>query len=144
MLNTLTLHIGKERTTLSGDVAGLSAESSVKRSIESSIELPIGYADIAARYYKHTPPSYDDVEYAINTLEDEIEKIVSRVPQSDVVFVSQDDFVRELAELCGVANAAQRVIPRDTLEQLFGGFAEVSMGRPPSLQEQGRSNHFYA
>ena len=49
---------------------------------EQLISLPVGYEDISARFFRHTPPTPDDIEYAINYIEDEIEKVVPKIPHT--------------------------------------------------------------
>lgn len=110
---------------------------------EQLISLPVGYADISARFFKHTPPTPDDIEYAINYIEDEIERIVPRIPKQ-YLLCSTDDFIRQIAVLCGIENMPAMILPRDQLEDLFGQYAEVSMGRPPRKHETDISPQFYA
>ena len=110
---------------------------------EQLISLPVGYEDISARYFRHTPPTPDDIEYAINYIEDEIEKVVPKIPHT-FVLCSADDFIRQIGELCGVEDLPLPTLPRDQLEELFGQYAEISMGRPPRSHETDVTPRFYA
>jgi hypothetical protein len=43
--------------------------------LQTEISIPVGFKYISDRYFKHTPPTPAEIEYAINEIEDEIEKI---------------------------------------------------------------------
>ena len=64
-----------------------------KNSTNETTFLPVGYSLICSRYFKHTPPTYDEIEYAINDIEDEIEKVVSKIPASDSLIDGQNPLV---------------------------------------------------
>jgi len=109
-----------------------------------TLTLPVGFAAIGDRYFKHTPPTYDEVEYAINFIEDEIEKIAPMIPRSGCHLVTDTPFVRNIAQLCGVDTSPEMPLSRDTLEYVFGQYAEIAMGRPPRPYESDISPRFYA
>ena len=109
-----------------------------------SISLPLGYELVASRYFRHTPPNYDDIEYAINYIEDEIEKVVKRIPALNTELVTEVGFIRRIALLCGCPDEPQIRLGRDTLERLFGRYAEIAVGRPPRADETDVSPTFYA
>ncbi len=110
---------------------------------EQLISLPVGYEDISNRFFKHTPPTPDDIEYAINYIEDEIERVVPRVPTNYVLY-NANDFIRQIAALCGIKTSSAMSLTRDQLEYLFGQYAEISMGRPARNNEADTSPLFYA
>jgi len=116
----------------------------LKSSGTVTLTLPLGFAAIGNRYFKHTPPTYDEVEYAINFIEDEIEKIAPMIPRSGCHLVTDTPFVRDIAKLCGVDTAQEMLLSRDTLEFVFGQYAEIAMGRPPRPHESDISPRFYA
>ena len=115
-----------------------------KKNANETIFLPVGYSLICSKYFKHTPPTYDEIEYAINDIEDEIEKVVSKIPASDVTLVTHDAFIRKVALLGGCVDAPEMQLQRDDLEYLFGQYAEIVMGRPPRPHETDISPQFYA
>lgn len=108
------------------------------------VTIPVGFELISSRYFKHTPPTYDDIEYAINYIEDEIEKVVPMIPMNGHHLVTNVSFVREIAHLCGIEYKQEMNLLRDDLEYLFGQYAEITMGRPPKAHETDISQRFYA
>jgi len=111
---------------------------------KSLITLPVGFELISTRYFKHTPPTYDDIEYAINYIEDEIEKVVPKIPASGFSLTTDMDFIRHIAILSGLPDSAEINFKRDDLERLFGQYAEIAMGRHPYPYESDISPKFYA
>lgn len=73
-----------------------------KNSDTITVTLPVGFDFISNRYFKHSPPTYDDIEYAINYIEDEIEKVVPVIPMNGYHLVTNASFIREIAHLCGL------------------------------------------
>lgn len=63
---------------------------------ERQITLPVGYGLISARYFKHLPPSPDKIEAAINTLEDEIERVVPVIPNAAYSLFTYDALFESL------------------------------------------------
>lgn len=108
------------------------------------VTIPVGFELISSRYFKHTPPNYDDIEYAINFIEDEIEKVVPIIPMNEHHLVTNTSFIREIAHLCGIEYKHEMKLSRDELEHLFGQYAEIAMGRQPGPNETDISQRFYA
>ncbi len=109
-----------------------------------NLSMPVGYVHISDRYFKHSPPTYDDIEYAINTIEDEIEKIAPQILNSSSRLVTDSSFIRDIARLSGVESSPKMQLSRRDLEYLFGQYAEIAMGRPPRPDETDTSPQFYA
>lgn len=107
------------------------------------LTLPIGYQLVASRFFQHTPPNPDDLEYGINYIEDQIERAIPTLgPISQLV--TQQDFLIQFAHLAGVQPSATIQLPREQLERIFGYYAEISQGRPPLPSEPDVSREFYA
>ncbi|PLY03346.1 MAG: hypothetical protein C0624_06940 [Desulfuromonas sp.] len=115
-----------------------------KNSDTVTITLPVGYAAISERYFKHTPPTYDEVEYAINYIEDEIEKVAPEIARKGYHLVTDTPFIRNIAQLCGVETSKEMALSREAHELVFGQYAEIAMGRPPRPHESDISPRFYA
>ena len=111
--------------------------------LQTEISIPVGFKNISDRYFKHTPPTPAEIEYAINEIEDEIEKIVPKLAGYETIY-NRDDFIIHLAQLSQVDDAPVMAFLRDRLELVFGQYAEISMGRPPSSVESDISPLFYA
>jgi len=120
------------------------SESSFSLKDSVTITLPVGFEAIAERYFKHTPPTYNEVEYAINFIEDEIEKVAPEIVRRGYQLVTDTPFIRDIAKLCGVEPSEEMVLSRDTHEHVFGQYAEIAMGRPPRPHEADISPRFYA
>lgn len=110
----------------------------------STVTLPVGYDLVSSRYFTHTPPTYDDIEYAINYIEDEIEKVVPKIPTAGFTLITNVAFIRVIALLSGAQDMTEIRLQRDDLEYLFGQYAEIAMGRPPRPHEADLSPKFYA
>lgn len=106
--------------------------------------LPVGFASISKRYFYHTPPTYDEIEYAINDIEDQIETLAPRLRNLPLVVISDTPFIHEIARLCSLAAAQPMILSQEALEFLFGQYAEIAMGRPPRAHEPDISPVFYA
>lgn len=107
--------------------------------------LPVGFDLVSLRYFKHSPPTYDDIEYAINYIEDEIERVAKKVPYDGYSLVTDQPFIRDLAKLSGAVGVEGKGrFQRDDLERLFGLYAEIAAGRPAQSDESDTSVTFYA
>lgn len=43
--------------------------------LQTEISIPVGFKNISDRYFKHTPPTPAEIEYAINEIEDQGERM---------------------------------------------------------------------
>jgi hypothetical protein len=111
--------------------------------LQIDVSIPVGFKNISDRYFKHMPPTPSEIEYAINEIEDEIEKIVPKLAGYESIY-NGDDFIINIAQLAKVDDAPIMVFSRDRLEWIFGQYAEIAMGRPPSQAETNISPLFYA
>ncbi|WP_165313575.1 hypothetical protein [Vibrio ziniensis] len=111
---------------------------------QTIISLPVGFDLISTRYFKHTPPTYDDIEYAINYIEDEIEKVVPQIASNGFTLITDMGFIRQIAILSGLTDSSEIHFKRDDLEYIFGQYAEIAMGRHPYPHESDISPKFYA
>ncbi|WP_052074770.1 hypothetical protein [Shewanella mangrovi] len=110
---------------------------------QQRVILPVGYQLVAQRFFQHTPPTPDDLEYAINYIEDEIERAIPAIGRIELL-ASQTPYLRKIAELAGVSVSPLMELPRQQMERLFGFYAEISQGRPPLPSEPDVSPEFYA
>lgn len=110
---------------------------------KNEIKTPIGFDLIKEKFFKDTFVNSDEIEYAINYIEDEIEKIVPLLPK-DYSLCSCDDFLMDIALLCGEEKSQKIELSRDKIEYLFGLYAEVAQGRAPLPFLKDISPLFYA
>lgn len=128
------LHIGAEQT-------GIAVGQCVMPDL--ALTLAIGAQKTAREYFKHTPPSLLELENAIVTVEDEITQARSLMP-TGARLVTVDPAIREIAILSGVACAETMCLPLDAMERTFDRLAQVSLGRPASLDKLPADNRFAA
>ncbi len=131
--NTIELNISEQQT-----------EFHWRDGSNQIITIPVGFQHISERYFHHTPPTYDEIEYAINEIEDEIEKVVRQIPSQTHQIMTHDVFIQQLANSVGFAQPNPDILSRDALESLFGQYAEIAMGRPARSTESDISPTFYA
>ncbi|QSX33545.1 hypothetical protein JYB87_17845 [Shewanella avicenniae] len=137
--------INQQLTPQADTLVAIEAEQTLfyLRAGHKLISLPVGYRLVAQRFFKHTPPTPDDLEYAINYIEDEIERAIPTIgPISQLV--SPTAYLRQIAQLAGVQQGSVMQLPRQEMERLFGYYAEISQGRPPLPSEPDVSPEFYA
>jgi len=138
MQNTLTMTIGAEKSVFQID------------GTPQPVTLPVGYDLISSRYFHHSPPTYDGLEYAINYIEDEIERAAKKIPYEGYELVSHTDFIRTIALLSGTVTGLDKSgettarFLREDMERLFGQYAEIVAGRPAQIDEPDTSATFYA
>jgi exopolyphosphatase/pppGpp-phosphohydrolase len=116
------LHIGDDATSFA---AGTSTEPS------GVLILPIGAVRTGRQFFRHEPPTPDEVEYAINLVEDELEKAAAVLARGSALYTS-DPVLRSIALLAGIPDQPSMILGRDAMERLFTRFAALSQGRPAS------------
>lgn len=111
---------------------------------EKEVKTPIGFDLVASKFFNHAPATADEIEYAINYVEDEIEKIVPILGKDRFIVESDDSFLTDIALLCGEKEDNIIELHKDKIEYLFGLYAEVSQGRVPFAFQTDLSPVFYA
>lgn len=126
------LHIGADQTTV---VPSASAEV---------LSLTLGYEKTAATFFRHLPPTPDEMERAIMTVEDEVTRIRYQVDTQHPLYLC-DPALLALAETTGVSPDAQGWhIEQEDIERLFKRFEQVMLGRPASWEAIPLDNAFIA
>lgn len=114
-----TLHIGAETTRVA--IAG-AGEGKL-------LELAIGSKITAAAHFHHLPPTAAELEEAIQTVEDALFPVRADLPPASTL-LTNDRGIAEIADLCDLAEAPDRVLSREAVERLFGRLAMVVEGQP--------------
>jgi len=132
--STVALHIGSEQTDITvhqenGDVAAL--------------RLTLGSQLTSLGYFRHTPPTPDEMENAIMAVEDEIMRVRHDIP-SNGKLTSTDNDIRAIARLAGVAENEEMRLSVDAVEHMFDRLALVISGRPASFEGIPDGNDFAA
>jgi len=128
------LHIGSEETLIivrEGDNA------------DQHLPLTLGTQLTSVGYFRHTPPTPDEMETAIMVVEDEISRIRHAIPSGAKLF-SNDNDIRALARIAGVAENEVMTLSVDAVERTFDRLALVINGRPAKFEGIHDGNDFAA
>lgn len=99
---------------------------------EEGLVLPLGYADLAPRFFFHRPPRPEEWEAAIMAVEDQLAPVRARVPPAGHLWCA-DPLVKALTEL--VAGGAADTLAREALEQCFQRLCQARPGGLAGLPE---------
>lgn len=132
--STVTLHIGSEQT----DVTVRQENGDVIK-----VVLTLGSQLTSLGYFRHTPPTPDEMENAIMAVEDEIMRVRHDIPANGKLS-SADNDIRALARLAGVAENEEMLLSVDAVERTFDRLALVINGRPASFEGIPDGNDFAA
>jgi exopolyphosphatase/pppGpp-phosphohydrolase len=116
------LQIGDEQTTVA---FGTDEEP------EALIELSIGSNRTAVDFFKHIPPTLEEMETAIMAVEDEVIRAGKLLTGHPTLF-TRDASIRELALIAGVSDQSEMVLSLEAVEQTFDLLASLVLGRPAS------------
>ncbi|GKV77692.1 hypothetical protein [Pectobacterium brasiliense] len=129
------LYIGEQQTTV---VCGASSQPSV------TLQLTIGFDKTAAAFFRHLPPTPDEMERAIMAVEDEVTRIRHDIPADSVLF-SFDPALVTIAQISGAEEeeACWR-LPQDDMERTFKRLERVMLGSPAAWEGIPLENAFSA
>lgn len=133
-ISITVLHIGMEQTIFA---AGSDSEP------EATLVLGIGSQKTAREYFKHVPPTPDEMENAITAVEDEVVRARAMIKNRSKLF-TMDASIREIALIAGVPEDTEMTLSLDTVERSFERLAAVTLGRPPSREGLPTSTTFAA
>lgn len=102
------------------------------------IVLALGFRTISQTYFKHTIPTVDETEYAINFIEDELMKFKKLICK-DEILVCADRVLMDIF----IKTIGNNRFTRNEIEALFSRYALVAMGEPlsRSLLEVNANNY---
>lgn len=100
---------------------------------DAVLALDIGTRRTAAAHFRHEPPTADELENAIMTVEDALAPARARIVAGSALFCS-DAMVRELAQLAGLPDRPAVSLSREAIERLFDRLGRVALGRPAALE----------
>ncbi|RKD91056.1 hypothetical protein [Mangrovibacterium diazotrophicum] len=122
--NTLYLHIGEQASDF--------VQS--RNNSEIRTTLNIGWKQLAEQFYTAFPPTYDDVDRAINFTEEVLAELEVKF-RDESILQSDDPQVEVIAELAfntTKTEAGETLVPQIELENVFDRFAEIVKGLPAS------------
>lgn len=128
------LHIGSEETLIT--IRNTDGE-------EKTLPLTLGSQLTSVGYFRHSPPTPDEMETAIMVVEDEISRIRHDIPPGARLFSSDND-IRALARIAGVAENEVMTLSVDAVERTFDRLALVINGRPAHFEGLPDGNDFAA
>ena len=128
------LHIGADHTAVASGQSDTEAATMV---------LKLGERSTARAFFRRSPPSPLEMENAIASVEDELERVQAMLPPGATLW-STDPVVRDIALLAGVAPGAWMELPRVAMEQTFERLAAVAEGRPVALEGLPETPEFAA
>ncbi len=106
--------------------------------------LPLGSEKTSKEFFKHTPPSPDEIEYAINFIEDNIVPLKKILPSNSELY----SFSPVMQEIILQANknilSQEKILPIKDMEDIFSRLAIIISGRPYSTDTLPESTSFAA
>ncbi|MEH0835046.1 hypothetical protein [Pectobacterium cacticida] len=129
------LCIGEQQTNV---ICGAGSQPPV------TLSLTLGVNNIATMFFKHLPPTPDEMERAIMVVEDEVMRIRHDIPTGSSLF-SFDPNLVALAQVSGVEEEGGGwCLPLDDLERTFKRLERVMLGSPSTWEGIPLDNSFSA
>ncbi|MFA3760778.1 hypothetical protein V1951_19025 [Yersinia sp. 2544 StPb PI] len=125
------LHIGRDASTVIIDPTG------------AQWPLTVGDTHTAQRYFRHNPPTADEMETAIMVVEDEVIRISPALNKTSQL-VTTDSEIAEIALLAGLPLQSEMHLSLEAVERVFDRLAAVMMGRPAASEGIPADNVFAA
>lgn len=129
------LDIGEQQTTV---VCGTASQPS------ATLQLTIGFDKTAATFFKHLPPTPDEMELAIMAVEDEVTRIRHHIPTGSVLFAFDSALVT-IAQISGAEEEeAGWRLQQEDMERTFKRLERVMLGSPAAWEGIPLENAFCA
>jgi exopolyphosphatase/pppGpp-phosphohydrolase len=124
----LSLHIGAQQTVVStiDTVQGLASDEPV--SPVTSLVLKLGFEQIAQAHFKRDIPTPLELEYAIQTVEDQVMRARTMVAPGTWL-AGSDANLHEIATAAHGHSTLPSVLTLEEVEHTFNRLAAVSLGR---------------
>lgn len=107
--------------------------------------LPLGKESLSNQFFTAYPPSYEELENAINFVEDELAKVHHQFLEANVLEL-KGEHALSIAKLAFNVKETDRffIVPRVEIEMVFNRMAEIVKGLPASQDELPDSTEFAA
>lgn len=105
--------------------------------------LTLGSQLTSLGFFRHQPPTPDEMENAIMMVEDEVYRLRHDILPGAKLY-SEDNDIRTIARLAGVAENERMILSLEAVEQTFDRLALVINGRPASFEGIPDGNDFAA
>lgn len=119
-MSITVLHIGAQQT---GPAHGSDREP------EAAFGIGVGSQKTADDYFRHAPPTPEELERAIAAVEDEVMRVRMMITSRSALFTT-DAAIREIATIAGVPEGPGMAFGLDVMERTFERMAAVVLGRP--------------
>jgi hypothetical protein len=132
----LNLHIGAQQTVVSPIDAmqgSATAEPVVPADLVAPLVLRLGFEQIAHLHFKRDIPTSLELEYAIQTVEDQVVRARTLVAPGTWL-TSSDTNLREIAKVAHGHSTLPVVLTLEEVESTFDRLAAVSLGRPAASE----------
>jgi exopolyphosphatase/pppGpp-phosphohydrolase len=96
--------------------------------------LAIGTEKTGQEFFHHAPPTPEEVENAINVVEDEVARAYKLTGKGSILCTT-DTSIREIVHLASVPDQTEMLLSREAMESLFTRLAALSMGRPTAKDD---------
>ncbi len=109
-------------------------------------KVNIGYKIIADKYFKNFPPTYDDVDYAINHTEEIIVPLHNSI-DGNITLYSNDPMLKEIINLAFNTYKDKNdilTLPTVELENVFNRLSDIIKGLPASQDVIPQNTSFAA
>lgn len=103
-----------------------------EKELRNEIRLKAGYAFLTQRFFHHEIPTESEIEYAINTIEDELMSRLNELRNQNEKLVCADE---QLADIFIRNDEVKDSYSRQNIEALFTRYAYVSMGQPLAVSQ---------
>jgi exopolyphosphatase/pppGpp-phosphohydrolase len=126
----LNLHIGAQQTVVStiNTGQGRAIAEPVK-----SLVLELGFTQVAERHFRRDIPTPLELEYAIQTVEDQVVRARTLVVPGTWL-ASRDTNLHEIASAAHGHSTSPAVLTLEEVEHTFNRLAAVSLGRPAASE----------
>ena len=128
------IHIGAAQTAVA---------SGVSAAPDTVMMLTIGSQKTSSEFFKHNPPTAEELENAIMVVEDEVTRARTMTAGDSTLFTF-DVAILEIALNSGVSNSLNLIVSRDAIERTYDRFAQVTLGSSASYQGIPASTTFAA
>ena len=118
------LHVGAKQTAVA---SGNRLEPS------TVLRLSLGFQTLTDAHFRHVPPTPDEMEDAIMSVEREIGKVRTAVEVGSTLF-TMDGPLRDIALVAGVPESSEMLLTIDALELTFDRVAALVVRRPAALE----------
>lgn len=106
-----------------------------------ALGLEIGTERTARERLHHSPPRRAEFETVIEPIEDEITRLVPRLPPNSRL-MTNDTGVRAIAAMAGKGGTGRITLHLSDIEQVFARLAAMVMGQPASVAGVPQDNAF--